>query len=83
MPINPQVVYRRDSDDSALIFLPDTGKAFALNQVGIVIWDALTQNCSEPEILAKLAESCGTLPDTAAADLREFLARLRQVGALL
>ena len=81
--IDPQVVCRRKEDGSALLFVPDTGKAFALNQVGVVIWEALSCNCSETEILTRLEREFSPLPETAASDLREFLARLHDVGALI
>ena len=80
--INPAAVFREEFDNSAILFNPDNGDIFSLNPTGKVIWKALADGCTdEAAILARLTAACGApLPESAAADLKEFLAALKDKG---
>ena len=80
--VNPSAVFREEFDNSAILFNPDNGDIFSLNATGRVIWKALAGGCSdEAAVLDKLAEACDApLPESAAADVKEFIAALRDKG---
>ena len=80
--VNPSAVFREEFDNSAILFNPDNGDIFSLNATGKVIWKALAGGCSdEAAVLAKLAEACDApLPESAADDVKEFIAALKDKG---
>ena len=79
--VNPSAVFREEFDNSAILFNPDNGDIFSLNATGKVIWKALAAGSSdEAALLAKLTEACGPLPDSAANDVKEFVAALKAKG---
>jgi hypothetical protein len=49
---NPMVVSREEFDDWAILFDPETGKAFGVDPVGTEIWNKLDGKCD-------LKKSCG------------------------
>lgn len=81
LKINPTTVFREEFDNSAILFNPDSGDIFSLNPTGKVIWQALADGGDEAAVLKKLAEACqDPLPDSAADDLKEFIAQLKEKG---
>ena len=79
--VNPLAVFREEFDNSAILFNPDNGDIFSLNPTGKVIWQALAEGCDEAATLEKLAAACkDPLPASAAEDLREFIAALKEKG---
>ena len=80
--INPSAVFREEFDNSAILFNPDNGDIFSLNATGKVIWKALAEGCAdEAEVLKKLAAACDApLPESAANDVGEFIAALKEKG---
>lgn len=79
--VNPQAVFREEFDNTAILFNPDNGDIFSLNATGKVIWQALADGCDETATLEKLAAACkDPLPESAAEDLREFIAALKEKG---
>ena len=82
MKINPSAVFREEFDNTAILFNPDNGDIFSLNATGKVIWQALAEGCTdEAAVLKKLAEVCDApLPESAEADLKEFIAALKEKG---
>ena len=79
--VNPSAVFREEFDNTAILFNPDSGDIFSLNPTSKVIWQALAAGCDEPAVLEKLAEVCDApLPESAAADLKEFIAALKEKG---
>ncbi len=81
---NPMAVFRAEFDNSGILFNPESGDIFALNPTGKVIWQAIEAGATdEAAVLAKLAEACeGELPAEAAADVRDFLGKLKAKGFL-
>ncbi len=80
--INPAAVFREEFDNSAILFNPDNGDIFSLNPTGKVIWKALEEGCAdEAALLEKLAAACDApLPESAAGDVGEFIAALKEKG---
>jgi len=80
--VNPSAVFREEFDNSAILFNPDNGDIFSLNATGRVIWKALVEGCTdEAAVLEKLAAVCDApLPASAANDLKEFIAALKEKG---
>lgn len=81
---NPMAVFRAEFDNSGILFNPENGDIFALNPTGKIIWQAIENGATdEAAVLAKLAEACeGELPEQAAADVRDFLEKLKAKGFL-
>lgn len=83
MKVNPLAVFRKEFDNSAILFNPETGEIFALNPTGMVIWQALSEGSDRAGILTKLAGECrDPLPPEAEKDLDDFLAALTEKGFL-
>ena len=83
LKVNPLAVFRKEFDDSAIIFNPESGEIFALNPTGRVIWQALTDGLDRDEVLKKLAGECrDPLPPEAGSDLDEFMNTLKAKGFL-
>ncbi|MDP8239058.1 MAG: PqqD family peptide modification chaperone [Candidatus Hatepunaea meridiana] len=70
---NPTVVFREDLDDIAVIFDPDSGKAFSLNHTGVLIWKSLDGKRSEKDILEKLETDYNNLPENVEDHLNKFI----------
>ena len=76
---NPLIVLREEFDDWAILFDPDTGKAFGLNPTGVRIWKLLDGEHSEDDLLESLRD-LEEVPEEAAAHIREFIAVLTKHG---
>ncbi|MGR0482547.1 MAG: SynChlorMet cassette protein ScmD [Candidatus Electronema sp. V4] len=77
---NPMVILREEFDDWALLFDPDTGKAFGLNPVSVFIWKRLDGNHLLSEILKDLRGSCDDIPANAGDYIQSFVNELIQEG---
>lgn len=53
-----------------------------LNESGVLLWHMLQQECTEEELVGQLTAEYAIDSETAASDVRRFLARLREVGVL-
>ena len=75
---NPMVILREELDGWAVLFTPESNSTFALDPTSAFIWRLLNGKHNRQAILTQLAEHCqGGIPDTAAADLDNFLAELQ------
>lgn len=77
---NPLVVLREEFDDWAVLFDPDTGKAFGLNPVGVFIWKRLDRRHTIENILKELRQNCEDLPQEAEVHLKDFIQSLVEQG---
>jgi hypothetical protein len=68
-------------DGGALLDLRQ-GRMYRVNGVGSMVLELLTNGNSEDVIAREISERCGVALDTAAADVRDFVASLTQ-NALL
>ncbi len=77
---NPMIVFREEFDDWAILFDPDTGKAFGINPVGASIWKQLDGKRSQNDIAAVIRGSFKGAPDDVNAHIKEFLQELVKSG---
>jgi hypothetical protein len=78
--INPNVVFREDFDDIAVIFNPESGKSFSLNRTGAISWKALRDNKSKGQVLAEFKRNCYDIPADVEEHLSEFISALLDNG---
>jgi SynChlorMet cassette protein ScmD len=77
---NPVVVLREEFEDSAVLFDPDTGDGFELNQVGVFVWKLLDGKTSLEDIKKKVTENYKNVDKDAALDIEQFLQDLLEEG---
>ncbi len=77
---NSLLVLREEFDNWALLFDPDTGKAVALNPVGVCIWKLLDEKHTEEMIREYIIQNFDEVPEHANVDLEEFLGDLTKRG---
>ncbi len=82
MKLNPNVVFRQDEPDVAILYVPQT---CALNGAGIALWKALEAGADRAGLVAALKETFEVYPDDATLerDVDAFLAELLQQGFLI
>lgn len=80
--VNPDVSCREEGSDGVLLFNPDTDDVIVVNTTGTLIWQALAQPRTRPEIVALLLAQCEGAPDEAqvARDVDEFVDAMVQRG---
>ena len=80
---NPDVVYRPEGLDGAILFDPDSARVQVLNLTGAYVWELLDGAQSLDAICAALAERFdGVPPDgaTLRAEVESFVRLLSQLG---
>ncbi|MCF7810601.1 PqqD family peptide modification chaperone [bacterium] len=82
LTVNPEVIMRDDFDDFAILFDPDTGKAFGLNPVGETIWNLLNDEITVDNIIAKLKEECIDVSNEVESEVQEFINNLLKNGLI-
>ena len=84
---SPDFMLRQIAGESILVPAGAAAAHFngliSLNDTGVFLWNALRQSRSEPELGALVLQEYEVEPDTAAADVRAFLAKLDQAGILI
>jgi SynChlorMet cassette protein ScmD len=70
---NPLVVLREEFDDWAILFDPDTGNAFGINPIGVMIWKLLDGRHSLEEITEKIREAAEEIPADMTDHVRDFV----------
>lgn len=69
---NPVVVLREESDDRAILFNPDTGKAVGINPVGVSIWKNLNGRIDIEGMALRVEEVFTNVPDTVSEEISAF-----------
>lgn len=77
---NSNLVFREELDGWALLFDPDSGKVFGLDQVGVYIWKLLDGIHTVEEIISEVRNSFEDVPDSLDQDTVEFLEKLKNIG---
>ncbi len=80
MQVNSMIVFRREFDNTGILFNPDNGEAFGLNSTAVLIWESLAAGRDRAGILADLRKAVKTLPDDAEQDVEALLSQLRARG---
>ncbi len=78
--VNPLIVLREEFDDWAILFDPDTGNAYGLNPVSVLIWKCLDGKNTIDDIVAKIKSDCTDVPDNAADFVNNFIDELIENG---
>ena len=78
---NPEVVFRQEFDDWAVLFEPDSGETYGLDPVSAFIWTKLDGKNSKEEILTALEKECEDgIPEDASQHIDDFIADLEKHG---
>jgi SynChlorMet cassette protein ScmD len=77
---NSFLVLREEFDDWAILFDPDTGTAFGLNPVAVLIWKHLDGSRTEEDLVHIIEEQFENIPQDVREHVCEFLAELVQKG---
>ena len=77
---NPMVLLREEFDDCAILFDSDTGKAFGLNPVSVLVWKLLDGTNTLEDIHKKLNEQCTNVSDEVKDHVRNFIEELLEKG---
>lgn len=78
--VNPVVVLRKEFDDWAVLFNPDTAEAVGINPVGVAIWELLATDSSLLDIVENIKENFADVPGSAAEDIQSFINDLTERG---
>ena len=78
--VNPVVVLRKEFDDWAVLFNPDTAEAVGINPVGVTIWELLAADSSLLDIIENIKENFADVPGSAAEDIQSFINDLTERG---
>ena len=78
--INPVVVLRKEFDDWAVLFNPDTAEAVGINPVGVAIWELLTADRSMDDIVENIRQDFADVPGSAADEVQSFINDLTERG---
>jgi len=73
---NPDIVLREEFDDWAILFDPDTGKAYGINPVSVIIWKHLDGTHTLDDLMDVLNNHCNNIPNSARGELEAFLEKL-------
>lgn len=86
MKRDPNYILRRTSDTIVIVPVGRAASAFpgmvTVNETGAMLWDLLAEERTEQELTDALYEKFDAEPSRIAADVSEFLRRLRLAGAL-
>ena len=77
---NPIVVLRKEFDDWAVLFNPDTAEAVGVNPVGVAIWEMLDGKKSVKDIAAQINRDSSDVPGSAAREIETFIEDLTKRG---
>ena len=78
---NPELVFREEFDDWAVLFDPDTGDAYGLDPVGVFLWKRLDGAHTVDDLVEQLRGECeDEVPDEAPEHVQEFIAKLEKKG---
>jgi len=86
MKIKKELIKRDIAGDTILVpvgkTVYDSNGLFVLNELGTFIWDILPQAENEAEICRAVLAEYDVSAEEAAADIAEFIARLKELGIL-
>jgi len=78
--VNSFVALREEFDDWAILFNPDTSDAVGINPVGVAVWKLMDGRSSLEEIVTKVRDCFGDVPDVADKDIQAFVEDLAGRG---
>ena len=78
--INPVVVLRKEFDDWAVLFNPDSAEAVGINPVGVAIWELLAEDSSMDGIVENIKKNFADVPGIAQEEIQTFINDLSERG---
>ena len=78
--VNPVVVLRKEFDDWAVLFNPDTAEAVGINPVGVAVWELLAEDSSMDGIVENIKKNFAGVPGIAQEEIQTFIADLAKRG---
>ena len=78
--VNPVVVLRKEFDDWAVLFNPDTAEAVGINPVGVAIWELLAEDSSMDGIVENIKKNFADVPGIAQEEIQTFINDLSERG---
>ena len=78
--VNPAVVLRKEFDDWAVLFNPDSAEAVGINPVGVAIWELLVEDSSMDGIVENIKKNFADVPGSAAQEMQTFIEDLTERG---
>jgi len=79
--VNPDVSFRPEDDDGAILFNADTDSLEVINPVAVEIWTFLAAPHTQAEVTAHLCEVCADVPrEQVDQDVAEFIESLVKKG---
>lgn len=77
MKINPDIVFRKEYDGTAVLFNPDNGETFFLNAVSTLLYEIMQKGCaSEQELFEGMKKRVTKIPANASDDVHAFVQQL-------
>jgi len=73
LKIKKTIVFRKETDEWALLFEPDTGETYALNPIGVIIWKSIDGKCTINDIIKIVNEKCIDVPSNSDSLIINFL----------
>lgn len=87
MKVRNDIILRQIAGENILIPVGEAARQLhgmvCLNESGLLLWNALSEERTEAELTAMLLSAYDTDPETAAADVWEFLETVRGLGVLV
>ena len=80
--VNPEIVYREDFDDWAVLYDPDTAETYGLDETGSFIWKKIVEKKTSEDILKLFPEQFNNIPKNASEHLKKFLSDLEEKGLI-
>jgi hypothetical protein len=71
--VNPVVVLRKEFDEWAVLFNPDTAEAVGINPVGVASWELLDQQIDIHEIADTIRQDFADVPGSATEEIENLL----------
>lgn len=78
--VNPVIVLRKEFDDWAVLFNPDTAEAVGINPVGVAIWELLAEESSMDGIVKNIKKNFTDVPGSAKEEIEAFITDLSKRG---
>ena len=77
---NKNIVLREEFDDWAILFDPDTGNAFGLNPVSVIIWKRLDGRHNIKDIVKEIQTKCENVPEDVEQHVKDYIKQLVDKG---
>jgi SynChlorMet cassette protein ScmD len=79
---NPDIVYREDFDDWAILFDPDTADAYGLDEIGSFIWKQIDDKRSVDAIAGRIPDEFDGVPENVGEHVEAFFTDMENNGLI-